>query len=52
LATSSAVKKLTPVRLPPGRLKLATSPCFTGSPPAPKTMGIVEMAAFAASAAV
>ena len=36
--------------LPPGRLKLATRPSFTGSPPVTKTMGIVVVAALAASA--
>src|SRR6266545_6163542 len=39
-----------PVRLPPGRARLATSPCSTGSPPLQKTIGIVAVAAFAASA--
>ena len=50
-ATTSTVKKLTPVALPPGRLRLVTSPSCTGSPPAPNTIGIVEVAALAASAA-
>src|SRR5262245_26434982 len=36
----------------PGRLRVATSPSLTGSPPAPKTIGIVVVAALAASAAV
>ena len=37
--------------LPPGRLRLATRPSLTGSPPMVKTIGIVEVAALAASAA-
>ena len=37
--------------LPPGRARLATSPTVTGSLMAVKTIGIVEVAAFAASAA-
>ena len=45
------VKPVAPVTLPPGRLRLATRPCWTGSPPVTKTMGIVVVAAFAASAA-
>src|SRR5580658_7156681 len=45
----STLKKLTPVRLPPGRLKLATRPGRTGSLPVKKTMGIVVVAAFAAN---
>src|ERR1700730_171245 len=40
---------LTPVRLPPGRARLATRPNPTGSPPE-KTIGIVEVAPFAATA--
>jgi hypothetical protein len=40
----------TPVRLPPGRARLATSPASTGSTPLVKTTGIVAVAAFAASA--
>jgi hypothetical protein len=43
-------KKLTPVTLPPGRLKLATRPSLTGSPPVVKTIGMVAVAALAASA--
>ena len=42
---------VTPVTLPPGRLRLATSPSWTGSAPIPKTIGIVVVAIFAASAA-
>jgi hypothetical protein len=37
--------------LPPGRLKLATSPAFTGSVPLTVTIGIEEVAAFAERAA-
>jgi hypothetical protein len=40
-----------PVRFAPGRLRLATNPDATGSRPVLKTMGIVVVAAFAASAA-
>src|SRR5262249_9795570 len=42
---------LIPVALPPGRLRLATRPIFTGSAPMMKTMGIVSVAALAASVA-
>ena len=48
---SSVFKFATPVTLPPGRARLATSPATTGSDPIWKTMGIVAVAAFAASAA-
>jgi hypothetical protein len=41
-----------PVALPPGRARLATRPSFTGSSATPKTIGIVFVAALAASAAV
>src|SRR5262245_17477061 len=41
---------VTPVTLPPGRLRLATRPIFTGSLPAVKTIGMVVVAALAASA--
>jgi hypothetical protein len=41
-------KKLTPVMFPPGRLRLATKPAPTGSPPNVKTIGIVVVAALAA----
>ena len=44
---SSALNTVTPVRLPPGRLRLVTSPSVTGSSPMPKTTGIVAVAAFA-----
>src|SRR5262249_19413535 len=40
-----------PVRLPPKRLRLATTPSLTGSSPMPKTIGIVAVAAFAAMVA-
>ena len=49
--TISKAKLLTPVTLPPGRLRLATSPIATGFAPISKTIGIVEVAALAASAA-
>ena len=48
---SSTVNEVTPVTLPPGRLRLATRPTSTGSPPIAKTIGIVVVAALAASAA-
>src|SRR2546430_3706474 len=51
LATSSLLLALTPVMLPPGRLRLATRPSWTGSKPRLKTIGIVVVAALAASAA-
>ena len=50
-APSSAEMKLTPVTLPPGRLRLATRPSPTGSPPVIKTIGTVVVAALAARAA-
>ena len=40
-----------PVRLPPGRAKLATRPAATGSPPIRTTIGIIAVASFAARAA-
>jgi hypothetical protein len=49
-AANAVVRKLTPVRLPPGRLKLATRPSLIGSPPVANTIGIVAVAAFANSA--
>jgi len=49
LATSSVVKKLTPVRFPPGWFRLATSPCVTGFPAEPNIIGIVVVAVLAAS---
>ena len=39
-----------PVRLPPGRPRLSTKPSSTGSAAAVKTIGIVDVAAFAANA--
>src|SRR5262245_34105831 len=42
---------VTPVMLPPGRLRLDTSPSRTGSMLISKTIGILAVAAFAASAA-
>jgi hypothetical protein len=47
---NSSAKKLTPVRLPPGRARLATKPSLTGSSPATKTIGISVVAALAAIA--
>src|SRR5262245_34224679 len=47
---NAPAKKVTPVMLPSGRLRLLTSPRTTGSLPTAKTMGIVCVAAFAASA--
>src|SRR5262249_18907661 len=40
-AVSSALKTLTPVRLPPGRERLATRSSLTGSSATTKTMGII-----------
>ena len=40
-ATVLLAMPLTPVRLPPGWLRLATSPCLTGSPDVMKTIGMV-----------
>src|SRR5262249_26847237 len=37
-----------PVALPPGRLMLVTSPSVTGSSPALKTIGMLDVAALAA----
>jgi hypothetical protein len=48
LGTSSLLKKVTPVALPPGRLIDGTSLSPTGSPPFAKTIGIVCVAACAA----
>jgi hypothetical protein len=42
--------KLIPVALLPGRLRLATTPSLTGSPPVTKTIDTVVVAALAASA--
>src|SRR5438128_7482533 len=49
-AVSSTLRDLTPVALPPGRLRLATRPSATGSEPVPKTIGMLEVAALAATA--
>ena len=49
-ATNSPIKKLTPVRLPPGRARLATRPSLTGSSAALKTMGVVVVTALTANA--
>src|SRR5215831_13130945 len=43
-------RNVAPVTLPPGRLRLATMPDSTGSPPVVNTMGIVAVAALADSA--
>ena len=51
LAASTLARKVTPVTLPPGRLRLATRPIATGSLPPVKTIGIVAVADLAASAA-
>src|ERR1700730_14362246 len=42
-ATSTFARRLTPVRLPPGRAKLATRPNSTASPPVAKMIGIELM---------
>ena len=47
--SSSTLSVVTPVRLPPGRFRLATSPSATGSAPVRKTTGMVLVAALAAS---
>src|SRR6516165_11485567 len=51
LPTTSLTKKLIPVALPLGRARLATRPSPTGSSPTPKMIGIVAVAALAASTA-
>src|SRR5262249_50030213 len=51
LPASSLRNRVTPVALPPGRLRLATRPISTGSPPLRKTIGMVEVATLAAYAA-
>src|SRR5262245_24798038 len=50
LAETSICMLATPVALPSGRLRLATRPIWTGSPAVLKTIGIVVVAALAASA--
>src|SRR5262245_58225794 len=47
---TSMFKLVTPVTLPPGRLRLPTSPTSTGSAPVPKTTGISRVAALATTA--
>ena len=47
----SMFKLATPVMFPPGRSRAAMSPRLTGSPAISKTIGMVVVAAFAASAA-
>src|SRR5215471_5883187 len=42
-------KNVTPVRFPPGRLRLATRPIFTGSSPTTNTIGTVGSATLTAS---
>src|SRR5262249_22760889 len=49
-AANSVLRKLMPVRLPPGRARLATRPSLTGSSPTMKTTGIFVVAALAAAA--
>src|SRR6516225_12121571 len=51
LPTNSLSRNATPVALPPGRLKLSTNPTFTGSTELMNAIGIVRVAAIAASAA-
>jgi hypothetical protein len=50
LAVRLAVRKLTPVRFPPGWERLAIRPSTMGSPPMTATIGIFEVACFAAIA--
>src|SRR6516165_9050151 len=50
LASSSEVSPPVPVMFPPGRLRLVTRPLLTGSAAIVKTIGMVLVAAFAASA--
>src|SRR5262249_19078002 len=45
---SEAKKNVTPVTLPPDGPRLGTRPNSTGSPPAVKTIGMVDVAALAA----
>src|SRR5262249_9479141 len=51
LPASSLVRNVIPVILPPGRLRLVTRSYLTGSSASVKTIGIVEVASFAATAA-
>src|ERR1700738_3179416 len=48
---SAKLEAVTPVMLAPGRFRLATSPMVTGSAPVSNTIGIVLVAACAASEA-
>ena len=48
LPLSSALSSETPVMFPPGRARLGTIPVPTGSPTAPRTIGMVWVACFAA----
>src|SRR5262249_34261457 len=41
LVTAAGPNMVTPVALPPGRLRLSTRPSLTGSPNMPNTIGIV-----------
>ena len=50
-ASSSTANEVSPVTLPPGWARLGTTPCPTGSPIAPMTIGMVLVARFASSAA-
>src|SRR5262249_35105235 len=52
LAPNALPRKLTPVTLPPGWLRLVTRPSPMGSSPVANTIGTVEVTAFAADAAV
>src|SRR5262249_2907580 len=47
----SSVIMAMPVMFPPGRLRLVTRPSWLGSAPRLKTMGMVDVAAFAATTA-
>ena len=49
--SSAVLNWVTPVTLPPGRFRAATRPSLTGSMPPENTIGMVEVAALAASAA-
>jgi ABC-type uncharacterized transport system substrate-binding protein len=51
LCPQRGADKVTPVILPPGRLRLVTRPVVTGSSAVTKTIGMVVVAALAASAA-
>ena len=51
LAANSRFNTVTPVMFASSRCKLVTNPTSTGSMPIKKTIGIVDVAAFAANAA-